>query len=97
MTEYMPTTAEVRWCYRSEGRSPKGGKQDQEFDRWFAPYAEALAAVQRARELHQGVDVSAPCPDRKADCTFFHYALACRQCGRLYPCPTIKALEGEQE
>jgi len=43
VTEHTPTTDEVRWCYRSEGRDPKGGRLDKEFDRWFAPYAEALA------------------------------------------------------
>ena len=51
MTEHTPTTDEVRWCYRSEGRDPKGGRLDKEFDRWFAPYAEAFDTVQRMKAL----------------------------------------------
>ena len=46
---------------------------------------EALAAIQRVRELH------GPCHD---DCTCT--VPACHQCGRIYPCPTTKALDGNQ-
>jgi hypothetical protein len=95
-TEYTPTTDLVRdgyakflYDYNASNTLDKGHKW---FDRWNAPREEALAAVQRVRELHHPIEVK----------TENGEGIYCSACWCLfcefpspYPCPTIKALEGE--
>lgn len=46
-------------------------------------------AIQRVRELHKAIEVGTQYGDNFGD-------LGCPVCNELYPCPTIKALDGEQ-
>jgi hypothetical protein len=51
---------------------------------------EALEAIQRVRELHTLIVEQAQCCK---DCEYRY----CSDCDQDYPCPTIQALDGEQE
>jgi hypothetical protein len=52
----------------------------------FKEHDEALSAIERVRDLHEEV----PCTEEGECCQI------CDYCGVVYPCPTIKALDGEQ-
>lgn len=96
MTGYTPPTGLVRTRYigcvqlldpemrnvdDSFDFTESDTKLGAEFDRWFAPYEAALAAVQRVRELHWEFKDSEM---RES---------WCNHSGNTYPCPTIKALD----
>jgi len=57
MPEHTPDTYDVRETWSNEACSCDAegcesfADRYAQFDRWFAPYAEAFAAVQRVREL----------------------------------------------
>lgn len=46
-------------------------------------------SIKRVRELHKAIEVGTQYGDNFGD-------LGCPVCNELYPCPTIKALDGEQ-
>ena len=50
MTDYTPTTEEVR-----AGIAIFDPAALERFDRWFAPYKEALGAIERIKALHRRV------------------------------------------
>jgi hypothetical protein len=55
---------------------------------------EQAKSIERMRELH------IPCSDESADLFDYRYCLGCstpdQETPMPYPCPTIKALDGEQ-
>jgi hypothetical protein len=52
-------------------------------------------AIQRVRELHEEID-SSDCNDPDC-CPMQDPRKFCSECGIVYPCPTIQALDGEQK
>ena len=84
---YTPSTNEVRESYVSNcAEFAVNGlpieEYEAQFDRWLEAHE---AAIQRVRDLHK------PC-----DNCDYHVFDHCVSCCRLWPCPTIKALDGEQ-
>lgn len=51
--------------------------------------SEAEEAIERVRELHKPIEIGVDYGDN-------YGALGCPICNELYPCATIKALDGEQ-
>lgn len=52
---------------------------------------EAKEAIERVREIHKPYVVSGMA------CSCCKLSTECSVCDESYPCPTIKALDGEQE
>lgn len=92
-TEYTPTTEEVRHALLMG--SAAGIEALEQFDRWFQPYADALAAIQRVRGLHIETNMGG-CSDPE-HCSPFDSEPICGSCLVEWPCPTITALEGSSE
>jgi hypothetical protein len=58
---------------------------------------EAVEAVKRVRELHKKVDANdSVCGDPDCCGEYIEDWTMCQDCYSDYPCPTIKALDGEQ-
>lgn len=89
MSEYTPTTDEMRWVYvRADRAALSREEYEAEFDRWLAEYERQMLeraeraeqALKRVRELHESVDGD------------------CFECGESYlptehPCPTVEAID----
>jgi hypothetical protein len=59
---------------------------------------QAEEAIQRVRELHKEVDANdSVCGDPECCGEYIEDWTMCQECYCDYPCPTIKALDGEQE
>jgi hypothetical protein len=55
----------------------------EKFDAWFAPYADSHAIIQKIRARHKPIQ--------------FGSRTVCAHCTQQdYPCPVIKALDGEK-
>jgi hypothetical protein len=100
-TEYTAETEEMRLIFSEAGAGHYwdviAEEQGETFDAWFKPYADALAAIQRVRELHAPTGEVVRCPDNKPGCCVIHYSnrRVCSNCYGVYPCTTIRALDGE--
>jgi hypothetical protein len=62
----------------------------------ISSYSEPLDAIQRVRALHKPEIYYEGCSEPGC-CGDFREEEVCIECGTYYPCPTIKALDGEQD
>ena len=93
MTDYTPTTEEVRDRYMIDvytfGRAA-------EFDRWLAKHDAKIRADERERILapHKEIDADNSCGD--PDCCGGPYPMmVCEVCGTDWPCSVVIAARGE--